>query len=141
MIKITPVGKTMKRLNNIRKHRRAFKKGISFALFDIGKVATTDISLLIQMGPRTDLFYRRPWGLHQASAPGEPPKEDFGELHQTTDYKVRGSQLEVGEIPPYGRTLELGMDRPHISVTEESIRGEAIEFLERRVQERVNKLV
>ncbi len=147
MIKITPVGRTIRRLNSFRRHRTAIRRGITSALFDIGKIAALHIITLIRTGSRTGRFYRRPWGLHQASRKGEPPKEDFSALHRGVDYKVRGSQLEVGESEPYGPTLEFGQGRlkgaprPHISATEVAIRAEAIEFLERRVSEEVRSLL
>lgn len=76
-----------------------------------------------------NLLLKRKTGIHhpglpnRSSAPGEPPASQSGELLRHVRYITSGSdQMEFGDKSqqgkyPYGRRLELEMDRPHISQT------------------------
>lgn len=145
-LKIKPMGRTALRLRNIKRHPVAFRKGIHSALHDAGKIAELHLITLIRTGARTGKIYKRPWGFHRASARGEPPKEDFSNLHRSVQYIVRSNQLEVGESLEYGETLEKGegnlrgAKRPHIEATHEATQSEAVEFLKRRVSEALRRL-
>jgi len=61
---------------------------------------------------KTGLPYRRGKNIHIASAPGEPPAVDFGELVRSIVYDVRNMEIEVGNEggAPYGKFLEKGTE-------------------------------
>lgn len=75
------------------------------------------------------LLLKRKTGIHHAglpnrsSAPGEPPASQSGELLRHVKYITSGhDQMEFGDKSqqgkfPYGKRLELEMNRPHISRT------------------------
>lgn len=53
-------------------------------------------------------IYERPWGSHQASAPGEPPAEDTGRLRATIRMVLtRTASLIVGKVLAGGK---MGVD-------------------------------
>jgi hypothetical protein len=51
---------------------------------------------------------RRAKQLHQASAPGEPPAPDIGELRRTIGHELVGDVIRVGSPLPQARTLDRG---------------------------------
>jgi len=69
-----------------------------------------DAKIKIQTGGRTGLFYKRGTITHQASAPGEPPKTDTGQLVRNITAKVSRLLATIGsrESAPYGKWLEFG---------------------------------
>lgn len=64
----------------------------------------------IQTGPRTGRIYRKKSGrLHQASAPGEFPASDTGQLANSIHVaKVSRLAVRVGSVVNHGRHLEKG---------------------------------
>jgi hypothetical protein len=68
----------------------------------------------IQRGtPRTGRVYRKASGrLHRASAPGEYPASDTGQLVNSIHaVKVSGLAVRVGSVANHGKFLELGTSR------------------------------
>ena len=61
---------------------------------------------------KTGLPYRRGKNIHIASAPGEAPAVDFGELVRSIMFDVREMEVEVGNEAgaPYGVFLEKGTE-------------------------------
>ncbi|WP_342150235.1 hypothetical protein [Methylorubrum sp. SB2] len=67
----------------------------------------------IQGGGRSGRTYRRRGVTHQASAPGEFPKTDRGQLVASLFFRVGGDRLSAmfGTALLYGRYLEYGTSR------------------------------
>ena len=70
---------------------------------------------MISSGTRSGRTYKsggrtRPRKVHVASAPGEPPKSDEGNLVERILWKAdfRTLSAEIGTNEPYGRYLEIG---------------------------------
>ena len=67
---------------------------------------------LIQSGPKTGRIYRRGRRAHQASAPGEAPATDLGNLVNSGFVeRVRQALWHVGFHAKYARGLEFGTPR------------------------------
>jgi len=66
----------------------------------------------MQRDKKTGLPYRRGKNIHIASAPGESPAVDFGELLRSIMFDVREMEVEVGNLAgaPYGGFLEEGTE-------------------------------
>jgi len=66
----------------------------------------------MQRGKKTGKKYRRGKKEHQASAPGEAPAVDYGELLRSIMFDVREMEVEVGNEAgaPYGKFLETGTE-------------------------------
>ena len=62
--------------------------------------------------PKTGMRYRRGKNFHIASAPGEAPAVDYGELLRSIMFDVRHMEVEVGNEAgaPYGVFLEKGTE-------------------------------
>ncbi len=109
--------RTFIRIDNLDKNLR---RAIHGALCEIGQSHKVHCR---------HLFRKMKSGIHhpglpnRSSAPGEPPATQSGELSRHVGYIASGSnQMEFGDKSqqgkaPYGRFLELNMDRPHISQT------------------------
>lgn len=88
---------------------------------DIGAALATSIIDLdayakekMQGGGRSGRTYRRGTrGMHQASAPGEFPKSDYGQLVKSLFIRVGADKLSAffGTKLAYGRYLEFGTSR------------------------------
>lgn len=72
-----------------------------------------DLKNEIRTGGRTGIIYKRGAKSHQASAPGEPPKADRGELVNSIHIvsKNQGLTAEVKSKLPYAGALELGTSK------------------------------
>ena len=86
----------------------------------VGSALTVSVSQLdtyakqqIQGGGRGGRTYRRRTVTHQASAPGEFPKTDTGQLVSSLFFKVGSDKLRAffGTKLAYGRYLEFGTSR------------------------------
>jgi hypothetical protein len=129
-------------LIDLGNHDRRFTRGIREALHDIGQLHVEEIQRLLNTGPKTGRIYKRPGRPdHRASAPGQAPATDTGDLSKSVDYEARADQLEVGDRESYGRWLEDGTKRmkprPHVGVAANNIAGDAVVLLGRRVVERL----
>ncbi len=67
---------------------------------------------LIESGPKTGRLYKRGKKVHQASAPGEAPASDIGNL-AASEYakRIRQAFWHVGFTAEYGLALEFGTPR------------------------------
>lgn len=65
----------------------------------------------IHRGSRSGRVYTRRGRVHQASAPGEPPKSDTGDLASRVKMVVSGLRAEVGTGLDYGAHLEFGTSK------------------------------
>jgi HK97 gp10 family phage protein len=144
MIRVSVHKKTKRVLLDLGDHDRRFSRGIIDALHDIGQMHVDEADRLINTGPKTGWLYRRKGRApHQASAPGEAPANDTGELAKSLDYNVQRVRLEVGESARYAIFLEDGTrkmkPRPHMVVAANNIAGRAVVLLGERVQRRIGK--
>lgn len=82
------------------------------SVFDGASAIETTAKNMINKGPRTGKIYTRKKVKHQASAFGEPPKTDTGNLVANIQRKRKdkGFTYEVGTFlnPEYGIYLEFG---------------------------------
>lgn len=66
----------------------------------------------IQKGPKTGRVYKRKGGkTHQASAPGEPPATDTGDLVKSIKRIINGPVAGVGTSMQHGKHLEFGTSK------------------------------
>lgn len=88
---------------------RAIESGIKNGFEVLGKRLQRAGQKAILNGPKTGIIYKRSGGrTHQASAPGEAPANDTGNLLKSVEYKARSTELVWGYTAKYGRFLELG---------------------------------
>jgi len=74
------------------------------------------VKRLMRDSPATGRIYKRGRKVHQASAPGEPPAPDTGNLARSVRWRVREYEgglwvAEVGSTLPYALYLEFGAAR------------------------------
>ena len=85
-------------------------------------IVRDEILRLIQQTPHTGLVYRRRGITHQASAPGEPPASDTGNLVQniTIEVDARNLKATITSNAEYADALEFGTSkmepRPYMRV-------------------------
>jgi HK97 gp10 family phage protein len=93
---------------SIAKHVREKKKARMRALTKAAYLVRADAQQLITRGPKTGRVY----GKHQASAPGQPPANDTGNLVRsiTVDPVTEEEMVTVTCRAPYAAALELGTD-------------------------------
>lgn len=136
------------------KNKRAFvsvdeatfrnKRGLHSALYEIGQENVKHTRLLIQSTDKNGRFYRFRGRQHRASAPGEAPANRTGQLLNSVDYIVRGSeQMEFGDRVFYGKFLEDGTRfmkaRPHLKTTVKAKSKDAKNSIRKHVREEVEK--
>lgn len=102
--------KLMRQLKQLPLDARA---GIGTALAGSVVVLDAYAKQKIQGGGRSGRVYRRKSGSHQASAPGEFPKTDTGQLVSSLFFRVAADKLSAffGTKLAYGRYLEFGTSR------------------------------
>lgn len=153
---IAPPGRAGSAVSIIEDHknRKVFaaiedlKKQIPFALRnalrEIGVENSAHLKKLIKDPPHTGRIYNSPGNLgnrHQASAPGEAPADQTGDLRRSIKYRVfNHRRMEFGESQFYGKFLEDGTrrmaPRPHVirTVKERGIfNSKILERITRRV--------
>ena len=91
-------------LKNIERAKVAAVKGAEKGVERARLAVETTAKKLIQRGPKTGIMY----GKHQASAPGEPPATDHGDLVRSIESKRDGLVAVVWTEEPYGKFLEFG---------------------------------
>lgn len=89
--------------------RAALTKAVSTGAVMIHK----DAVVLVQQGPKTGAVYTRGAVSHQASAPGEAPASDTGELASSMTFALDPDGLGAAVIAkaPYAKFLEFGTER------------------------------
>lgn len=91
-------------------------KAVRGALYEVGSESVKHLRRMVRSGDRSGRFY----GMHRASAPGEPPAaRPNSRLSKGMRYAVRGDfQCEFGDTAPYAAYLEDGTrnmhPRPHV---------------------------
>ena len=120
MIRLKSGSQNRRTFIKIDKLDKDVKQAIHSALCEIGQQHVVHCRIL---------FRKMKSGIHhpglpnRSSAPGEPPAVQSGELSRHVGYVTSGSaQMEFGDKSqqgkaPYGRFLELNMNRPHIGLT------------------------
>lgn len=75
-----------------------------------GLVIQSKAKELVQKGPKTGLIYKRRGVMHQASAPGEAPATDQGDLVSSIqmDVEKHNEEVIVSAGTAYARMLEFG---------------------------------
>ena len=104
-ITITATPRTNKVIIDLQGLKGTHEKGLRKALSLIGNEVKREAHKLIKNGPKTGRMY----GLHQASAPGQPPANRTGRLIQSLKYKTRNHrEMTVGAYADYAGFLESG---------------------------------
>lgn len=98
------------------------RRGLKTALHNIGRENTRFCRQLIRKPPKTGRVYTIGGSRHQASAPGEAPANQSGELARKIGFRVSGwSFMKFGDRAKHGKFLENGTrnmeKRPHLSTT------------------------
>ena len=107
--KITVNTKTNRVIVDLGNHSRVHRQVIRDGFYDLGKITQKEMRRLIKTGPKTGLIYRRRnRPNHQASAPGEAPANDSGDMAKSADYSVRDDQMEIGYKVSYAKIMEFG---------------------------------
>jgi HK97 gp10 family phage protein len=112
--------------------RRASLRGVTRA----AEVVREEAIRLIKEGPKTGRLYRRRSVTHQASAPGEPPASDTGNLVRGITVEIDSQKLtaRVASTAEYASALEFGTPkmepRPYMRVALENKRKEVAEILQ-----------
>lgn len=107
------------------------------------------IVISVQRGSRTGLEYPRPGGTtHVASAPGEPPKSDTGNLASNIIPDIRntkeGTEVVVVSRAPYSAALEFGTKdgrikaRPFMRPAYEEKKKQILELVARALKKGTN---
>lgn len=109
-IKVTGVEETIRALQSFGDSGKFQTKR---AIVGMAEKVRGDAIKSIHRGPKTGTVYVRGSGRnlskrHRASAPGEAPATDTGNLVGTVFTKVEETQGEVGFTAPYGYWLEYG---------------------------------
>lgn len=85
-------------------------------------------------GPKSGATYKRGSKSHQASAPGEAPAIDTGNLVNSIQTDVQGLRAEVGTAVEYALYLEYGTSkmaaRPFLGPAAEAVRPSLIQAME-----------
>lgn len=102
------------------------------------------IQELLESGPKTGRLYRRynPRRIHQASAPGQPPASDLGNLarsfravpqkiNQYAYKNIVGSNMVYAAALQYGNPETNLLPRPYIDVAVRRLRAEVDDILGR----------
>lgn len=84
----------------------ALQESIERTIFRISNLAKFQLST--RWGARSGIEYRRRSVTHIASAPGEPPAPDTGNLANSIVEDIRTLEGEVGSTAAYGGFLEEG---------------------------------
>lgn len=98
----------------------------------------------MQTGPKTGKIYKKKSVTHQASAPGQYPAVDSGELLRSIMFDVRSMEVEVGSKAgaPYAEYLEFGTKkmkaRPWLDPSVEKHRQNIIDATGFEVSETIN---
>lgn len=106
-------------------------------------VVRDEILRLIQQTPKTGLIYRRRGVTHQASAPGEPPASDTGNLVRNITIEVDAQHLSatVTSNAEYADALEFGTikmePRPYMRVGLENKTEEIRAIIEEEIRQEI----
>lgn len=121
-----------------------FEKDIRDMLNVIGYQMQADSIEMIIRGPkRTGKKYQRGGKWAQRSAPGEPAKQDTGNLQSSLDVMLTGIQsVKIGylkSIAPYGEDLEnpSRLNRPVLA----TVQAQNITFIRALIRRTVNRMI
>ena len=120
MIRMKSGSQNRRTFIKIDKLDKDLKRAIHGALCEIGQSHVVHCRVLLR---KIKTGIHHPGLPNRSSAPGEPPATQSGELSRHVRYVASGhDQMEFGDKSqqgkfPYGRRLELEMNRPHISQT------------------------
>lgn len=83
-----------------------YQKNLRAALVKGGNMVAKSAKKSIARGQKTGVVY----GNHQASAPGEAPAQDTGELARGIQVQKRGDHVLIVSTAPYSAALEFGTE-------------------------------
>lgn len=115
------------------------REQVEDAVLDTAAELEGAIKLRVQQGPKTGKLYKRRSVVHQASAPGESPASDTGDLMRSIYHEqIAPLTATVGSRLAYALYLEYGTrrgleQRPFFRPAVEAIRPKFYKALERAV--------
>jgi len=93
----------------LRDHGEKAVRAIGKAVQAAGLEISTDIRKRVERGPKTGITYTRGNIVHRASAPGEAPASDSGDLASSVAYSMKGPlTAEIISRLPRATYLEFG---------------------------------
>lgn len=112
----------------------ACKRGMRNALNATGLIVMSRAKWLLQKGPKTGRIYKRGSIVHQASAEGEAPATDTGELASSINYDTNEGEIsvDISADAEYAAALEFGSPKRNLGKRP---------FLTRALREMVDKIV
>lgn len=135
------IGKAIVKNDRTKAWLATVEEGQKDLLTQTGLVYTSEVRRLMVESPRGGRVY----GIHKASAPGEPPAVDTGQLVKSIGYRLtkikEGWGVEAGSsIPKRAFWLEFGTVkiaarpawRPALKVAEKFLRNEIKAFKKRK---------
>lgn len=129
----TKVVKALGRLPNI------VRNAVLEALHEMAERTKEEIIKIITTGSRTGKVYSRNGRMHVASAAGEPPANDTGELVSSVYGEVDSDSLtmEAGADAAHAKWLEFGNERieprPFLRVVRQMLSGYYIQVIKEKV--------
>ena len=116
------------------KKLRAIERNLDRAAKEGAEKIADNVRHLMENSPATGAVYHRPWGTHQASAKGEPPAVDYGDLvNSIYTEKVAPGLYVAGLADPKAAWLEWGTPRmaarPSVRPAVAMVRGDFSELV------------
>lgn len=110
------------------------RRGMQNALNATGLLVMSRAKWLLQKGPKTGRIYKRGSIVHQASAEGEAPATDTGELASSINYDVDEANVsvDISADAEYAAALEFGSPRRNLGKRP---------FMTRALREMVDKIM
>ena len=109
-IKITNLEQTLKQLENLES---SMEKPLEEVLFGGGQLIRSEAVKSIQTGAKSGIVYQKynPRRQHRASAPGQAPASDTGNLVSKIIVKKEAGEVKVQSNADYSKYLEYGTSK------------------------------
>jgi len=143
-IKITNLNETLKQLENLS---TAMEKPLEEVLFGGGQLIRSEAIKSIQTGAKSGIVYQKynPRRQHRASAPGQAPASDTGNLVSKIIVKKQAGEIKVQSNADYSKYLEYGTSkmaaRPFMFPASEKSMSKIVQVTFNKVVEVIKGLV
>ena len=143
-IKITNLEQTLKQLENLES---SMEKPLEEVLFGGGQLIRAEAVKSIQSGAKSGIVYEKynPRRSHRASAPGQAPASDTGNLVSKIIVKNNKDTVRVQSNANYSKFLEFGtskmLARPFMFPAKEKSKKKIIQITANKVVEAIRELV
>ena len=143
-IKITNLKKTLKKLEKLDEH---LQKPLEEAIMVGGQLIRGEAIKSIQTGAKSGILYEKynPRRSHRASAPGQSPASDTGNLVSKIIVKNNKDTVRVQSNANYSKFLEFGtskmLARPFMFPAKEKSKKRIVQITANKVVEAIRGLV